>query len=781
MKKNLRFQRLAWLALALSVFHCTGGSGSGTTTGGGCAGGGALDPPGDGSFRLDLNRLTIRPGHMQLDFNVQKIAIFYDNPPDAAQKDNHCTAPGGTFLHITPGGIVNADLTKTGITPIGTFFAQPGHVTEIRLYVDNIQLTRSKDQVPAKTDLRCEEQGPSRKLDILRLLPAPGESVDLIADQNTEVAADFDPKTDIHPEYRDGKNNNESSNMPTVANEHALKVITASGQSGVLLDRIVIVFNPGVTRSAINTINAGVGTTVIDFDQRTNYYVLKLPTNANYTDIANYYSQKSEVHFALPDTLIFDDVVPCDPGFQPAAAQAPYNQINAPSAWDITTGLDASGKRRALMAVIDNGFDLANPDMVFNYFINQGELVSKPGVSGSGVKFFDANNDGTVTAAEVASFDTDGDGLISFVDLNKPALKCLCNGPPLQATCPTLSCDKDGDGVVTPLDLVNGVCPNGNCAAGFGFQDGQDNDNNGRIDDIVGWDFQNQDNQPQALQMMSAGCSASHGIGVAGIVAAAGAAPPTMGMCASKLSVGMNWSGWLVPIQKGPVPSSGVTPDVALMQSSRSQGYLGLAYAASLGVDVLNASWSVYYTKGAPKQVAQHIPNLGDKYDTLVLALRAEGKNLGLGKTLIVTTAGNSAENTDDPDVFHWPSELSVVDPNIITVANITTGGTTLSSTSGFGPTTVNIAAPGTGITMLQDTSSGGGLISCSGTSFAAPFVTGTVGLMLAADQSMIGDPAKIKARLYCNSAILASIANQVEQGRLLDANASVRNSKGCP
>jgi hypothetical protein len=81
-------------------------------------------------------------------------------------------------------------------------------------------------------------------------------------------------------------------------------------------------------------------------------------------------------------------------------------------------------------------------------------------------------------AERIAGFDSDGDGLITFADLNNPAFALNAAGACLGGPAP-LDCDRDGDGTVTPLDLIDGVA------------------GNARADDLVGWDFAGNYNLPQ--------------------------------------------------------------------------------------------------------------------------------------------------------------------------------------------------------------------------------------------------------------------------------------------
>ncbi len=162
--------------------------------------------------------------------------------------------------------------------------------------------------------------------------------------------------------------------------------------------------------------------------------------------------------------------------------QGIYTRMRAEEAWDLTTG-----SRDVVVAVIDSRLILENKDIINNFYINQEELQGKFGT---------------------LAVDVDGDGRITFIDLNHLNNFNLC-GP---SDGLTSSCDIVGsDGMVTPVDLVSGARysdPDANNACAkigqnigdvlppIGFENGVDDDQNGRCDDLIGWDFDGKDNYP---------------------------------------------------------------------------------------------------------------------------------------------------------------------------------------------------------------------------------------------------------------------------------------------
>lgn len=608
---------------------------------------------------------------------------------------------------------------------LGFFNIPEGHVTQLRFLVTDMSLV-----------LRGEEHAvrvPSGEQSGLKVEPIDGVPFEIRRGERTGARVVLNPFEQLI------RNRGQGFLMkPVLVAEH----VTLEELSQILLDRVVVRFRPGVTLARVEEINSEVGTTILDRDPRTNYYVLGLPTSITLEEALRFYHDHDDVDFTLPDNLVYyRQVVPCDAQFQ---NPGPFTQVNAPQAWAV-----AQGNTAALLSVIDNSFDLANPDMINNYFINQGELL--------GVAAFDADGDGTVTAAEVTGFDTDGDGLITFVDLNAPPPAAIAGVCPAGQNPNPPTCD--------PLDLVDGVGGN------IGFEDGNDNDGNGRVDDLVGWDFRNNDNLVHTPGIT--GCAPAHGVGVAGVVAAIGAAPPPPpAACPSGLVAGMNWVGRLLPVVQGGGSTNTAT---------RAASYLAISYAVGLGADAINASWGITYAQGADPGCNLSLANLGDKYTDMLPVLNQEAASLALGNTVLVAAVDNCAQNDDNANLFDWPPELN--HPNVVAVSGIQTNvaPSTLSGSVAFGTGTVDIVAPSQNHTVLDF---GGGTNVCSGTSYATPLVTGTIGLIIAnnANPPLQGNAATVISRLLCNATVVPGLAGQVGGGgRVLNVNASVVNANGCP
>ena len=203
-----------------------------------------------------------------------------------------------------------------------------------------------------------------------------------------------------------------------------------------------------------------------------------------------------------------------------------------------------------------------------------------------------------------------------------------------------------------------------------------DDDGNGYVDDVHGYDVVNNDGDPFDDN--------GHGSHCSGTIAGVG--NNNVGV------VGVNWQAKIVGIKFLSAGGSGST----------AGAIAGVNYAITVGVRLTSNSWG----GGAFSQA-------------LLDAINAAGA----AGQLFIAAAGNSSANTDASP--HYPSSYD--SPYIVAVA-ATDDDDNLASFSNFGATTVDLAAPGVAIV---STTPGNTYQSFSGTSMATPHVAGVAALAM--------------------------------------------------
>ncbi len=264
---------------------------------------------------------------------------------------------------------------------------------------------------------------------------------------------------------------------------------------------------------------------------------------------------------------------------------------------------------------------------------------------------------------------------------------------------------------------------------------GIDDDGNGFVDDVHGWNFAD-----DTCNLY--GGSANHGTHVAGLIGAAGNnGDGIAGVC---------WQVSLMGVRFMDDTGYGETLDAID----------AIDYAVSMGARVINASW------GGDEDGS-------DGEDDLLAAAVARAEAAGV---LFVAAAGNDGKNIDS--VPYYPA--SYAGSNIVTVASVTQAGGR-SSFSNYGAVSVDIAAPGGGGTYNNSKDLPGTYLTSTvdneslgykrGTSMAAPLVSGAAALLLSEEPGLtpfeIKDILRATARKILPADVCAS--------GLLDAEAALR------
>jgi subtilisin family serine protease len=273
--------------------------------------------------------------------------------------------------------------------------------------------------------------------------------------------------------------------------------------------------------------------------------------------------------------------------------------------------------------------------------------------------------------------------------------------------------------------------------------DGIDNDGNGFVDDIRGWNTVNNSNDVFDDN--------GHGTHVAGIIGAVG--DNGIGV------TGVNWNVTLLPIKAA--NAAGALPNTATIGA---YNYVLALKAKGVDISVINAS---YGGQGLGAW------NFGafDLIQTIT--------NAGI---LFVAAAGNNSLNNDV--IPHYPS--SYINPNIISVGASDAKEQPAGFTN-YGPTSVDIMAPGVDIlstvpswytgpdTILQGTGAQRGHYAYfSGTSMASPMVAGAAALI----KSMRPDytASQIRQTLMDSAERIPAYQDVVNIGARLDIGAAVQS-----
>lgn len=261
---------------------------------------------------------------------------------------------------------------------------------------------------------------------------------------------------------------------------------------------------------------------------------------------------------------------------------------------------------------------------------------------------------------------------------------------------------------------------------------GLDDDGNGYIDDIYGWDFYNNDASVCHYVETPNGYTAdpddndNHGTHIAGIIAAT--ANNSIGIAGIASNVNVQIMSLKI---HGGSSSSG----------SVANAIKAIRYAEAMGADICNLSWGTL-----------------NYNQQLELTIRESSM-------LFISAAGNNGINNNSTPMF--PASLRL--PNLISVAYIDHNGI-LANDSNYGVSTVDIAAPGKDIysTIV------GGYGYSSGTSMAAPHITGLAAMMYAYQENVY--PAQVKELIINTIMPIDSLTGKLIHPGIPDAATAIRS-----
>ena len=243
-----------------------------------------------------------------------------------------------------------------------------------------------------------------------------------------------------------------------------------------------------------------------------------------------------------------------------------------------------------------------------------------------------------------------------------------------------------------------------------------DDDGNGYVDDIRGWDAVDNDADPTDTHghgtfVSTTAVAPRNGVGMAGV------APDSM----------------VMPIRV--CGSSGGCSHSAILT--------GFAYAIDNGADVINLSFGGYSKSTAMEAAIQNATAAG---------------------IVVVAAAGNDGIDNDINPFYPASYEVG----GLISVA-ASNHSDALASFSNYGAKSVDLVAPGQSVVGGRLSNSWG---TGSGTSFAAPKVAGVVALIKVARPSF--DPVQVANLLSSSVDVLSNLSGKVASGGRLNAGSAV-------
>lgn len=274
-------------------------------------------------------------------------------------------------------------------------------------------------------------------------------------------------------------------------------------------------------------------------------------------------------------------------------------------------------------------------------------------------------------------------------------------------------------------DLAANVGTNPGEVAGNGVDD----DGNGLVDDVYGWDFDGGNSS------VFDGTGDDHGTHVAGTIGGVGGnGRGVAGVCWSVKLMNAKFLG-----RRGGTTANAI---------KAVDYFTDLKIRHGLNIVATNNSWG------------------GGGFSQALQEAIERANSAGI---LFIAAAGNSTYNCDTSTAC-YPGEYP--NANIVTVASITSTGA-ISSFSNYGATTVDLGAPGSAIWSTVPASSKGNIVSgyasYSGTSMATPHVTGAAALYAASHPGSTA--AQIRSALLSSGVATASLSGKTVTGSRLNVS----------
>jgi thermitase len=287
---------------------------------------------------------------------------------------------------------------------------------------------------------------------------------------------------------------------------------------------------------------------------------------------------------------------------------------------------------------------------------------------------------------------------------------------------------------------------------------GVDDDKNGYVDDVMGWDFAFDDPDPDCYVFDGMDRTRIqpywHSISALGIIGARG----NNGLGVA----GINWEVSLMLLKIG-AQGVGRNEKDTLRPGRAAKA---IRYAAANGARIIN--WSGFVSDPTPEGLEE---------------LRSAIEDAGKKGVLLVVGAGNSGQDIDRPENFTYPACFDL--DNILTVAMIDFRGGLVRYQAGdrwlgsnFGRRNVDIAAVEQSFATFVENGRSAYRLA-GGTSNAGPIVAGVAALTLAVDPRL--SAPELKKILMDTATRLPGLDGKVASGGMVNAYAALLAARERP
>lgn len=278
---------------------------------------------------------------------------------------------------------------------------------------------------------------------------------------------------------------------------------------------------------------------------------------------------------------------------------------------------------------------------------------------------------------------------------------------------------------------------------------GIDDDNNGYVDDYLGWDVNSNSDGGSVLQ-------GPHGTNVMGMIGATGG--NNIGV------IGANWDVKIMSVSGENIFVESSVIEAYTYPLSMRRLYNETNGESGAFVVATNASWGI--DQGDPNEV----PLWNATYDSL-----------GVHGVLNCGATANAAFNIDA--VGDIPTAL----PSDYMVSVTATNSNDVRTFSGFGATTIDVGAPGENVVTTAGTNQ---ITTTSGTSFASPLTAGVIALLYSAPcesfaEFVRNDPQGgadlVREALFNGVDVVSNLVGEtVTGGRINSFNSLMEIMDGC-